>query len=134
MKNVLISMIAMLAVACGSSGGGGSSAAAVTCGSKALATPWTGQYYAFDLTGVTTDGHLYTGTVLHVSGAKCNGNLAITGNDCSGTYTTSNSTYGGGGTSDPGCASLNGTYNYTKTSDNVLKLCNATTGSCLSYQ
>lgn len=99
--------------------------------SKALFSIWTASDNSeiLDMRGATfgvgnSMGFQFT------DGSTCLCSLAMSGSEASGTAILTGCAYAGGGSGDPGCATLNKTYTFTNTAA-VLSLCNA--GTCYSY-
>lgn len=65
-----------------------------------------------------------------LSGAICQSTGNISGDESSGIYTMTNSTYISGGSGDPGCASINGGGTYTN-SGTLITFCGS--GGCASF-
>lgn len=98
--------------------------------SKPLFSTWTEDGNGFILAmggggfGSNNFEYILTG------GAICNCIINVTGSDSSGNAVMSSCSYGSGGSGDPGCASLDASYTYSKTST-VLSIC--TGGTCNTY-
>ncbi len=125
LKQLILGLVSLVLLsACGSGGGGNSSSAA----SKDLFSKWT-----------RTDGlvlDLSTASfslrqsidVNFTNGAYCTCGAAMAGSQDSGTYAMGNCHYVSGGSGDPGCAALQVSGTYTKSSS-TLTMCDASCGT-----
>lgn len=113
-------------------GGSSSSDSAATSSAKNLFSSWAEDGTTFVLDISRSDFGTSNFTYLITGNAICDCVLSIGGTQASGNAVMSSCTYraGTGGGSDPGCASLNASYTYTKP-DSVLKVCNG--GTCYTY-
>lgn len=101
---------------------------------KNLFSSWASTESAFVLDLTNGDFGTFLMSWVFEDGAMCVSNLTIGGTQNQGNGVVSGSTYvtGTGSSTDPGCASLNASYTYTKTAD-VLTICNSSTGECGTY-
>jgi hypothetical protein len=102
-----------------------------SCGSKDFFSIWTATdlTHYVDFTGGSF-GPVYSVYFDVGGGSRCILDISASGNQCTGDITISNSIHNGVG-ADPGCASLNGTSQFTK-NNNGLSVCSG--GSCDDYQ
>lgn len=123
MKLVLAALISVSFFGCGSSS---NSAPA----SKTLFSAWTSPSYTLNLTNAQFG--INQSIVFGFSGgARCGCQFDVSGTEPTGNYSLHNCSYTSGGSSDPGCALLNGPGTFTK-SATVLNICDS--GGCVVYQ
>lgn len=136
MKKVILFLSVLILSACGSDGGGGGDAAiGGTCG-KDITSLWETQsteaiQSSIDLSGFTI-GFTRTTEIVFDSGERCEIDARITGSDCSGEIEVSNSTYVGGGSGDPGCASFDDDYSF-EIGVTMMELCDGAL-SCTGFE
>lgn len=124
MRNIfLLLFVGLLLSACGGGGGGSS---------KSLFSIWESDDDILDLRNATLNAAgTYQFTVIPtLENCLCDSLLA--GTETSGTAILSNCTYTSGGSGDPGCAGLNGTYSY-EVSGSSLEVCDSVP-TCTTYR
>lgn len=101
--------------------------------SKAVFSNWrnTATSAPLNLSGGQFDTPLLTDWIF-TSGAICQADITVSGNNSSGVATITNSTYQGGGSGDPGCAALDGGGTYTD-SGSTLSFCKGGQPPCDTY-
>ena len=115
MKNLIL-ILAMISMSgCGSDSGDGSTTIGETCG-KDITSAWETRAtepidFAIDFSDFTI-GFTKAMDLEFASGEVCRFDTKIEGTDCSGEIKTSNASYIGGGSGDPGCSDFNGTREY----------------------
>jgi hypothetical protein len=99
---------------------------------KNLFSSWAATDSTFVLDISSGSFSTFSFTYLLTGGALCDCTLTMGGTQAAGTGVISGCSYRAstGGGSDPGCASLNATYTYTKDAT-TLRICNA--GTCHNY-
>lgn len=104
-----------------------------SCGSgKSVFSTWTHTSTNAVLDLSTAEIGANSMTLVFVGGAQCGIDLQISGDESSGTFIITNSTYSGGGSGDPGCSSLNGSGTFSVANE-TLSLC-PSAGSCSTYR
>jgi len=123
----ILILVSLLTVGCAGSGG---SSGGGTASVKSLASNWTrsDNTLSLNLTNIQI-GVPLTFNFTFTSGAICQCSITVTGLEASGNYTVSSCNYTGGGSGNPGCASLNSTGTYSKPASQ-LSICDP---GCATY-
>lgn len=118
----------VLLSACGGGSGSGSNAAQ---GSKSLFSLWSGPSTSLNMTNLHFGPSQAIAWVVNPAiGATCDATVFINGTNSSGSASITNSHWAGGGSGDPGCASLNNSYSYSN-DGTTLSVCAQT---CQTFQ
>jgi len=115
MRLLLLLLTTLIITGCQDEGGDASDPSK-SCGDKDFFSLWTrtDQSATFNLNGLDfINDHVY---FTQIGSATCVSVIHVTGSQCSGTINVKDSLWDGSGGSDPGCASLDGDYDYTKSS------------------
>lgn len=131
MKLLIAAASTLLLAGCGNDSGGGGGSSAKSC-TKDVFSYWTHMdgLADYDLRDMEFDTE-YVYVVALTTGETCEMDIVTTGANCSGTITTTNATYVGGGSGDPGCATLDGVTSYSINSSNLLTACD---DGCEQYE
>lgn len=128
MKSLYLMLVVMAITGCD----GSPAVDAVDNTGKNLFSSWV------DSSGLIIDlshAHFGSGTIDWIvsSGEICRSTYLLAGDQHEGNASLTATAYISGGAGvDPGCASLNSSYTYTKT-DTVLTFCDSTHGGCYDY-
>jgi len=107
----------------------------VGCGkdSKGLFSSWRGESSGLIIDLTSGKFGSFPMAWVFTSGAICDSTILLSGDEEAGSAAITSATYRSGGSGDPGCSSLNGSYNYTL-EDSKLRICpQATPTTCNTY-
>ena len=120
MKTLITVLMALTLMSCGEEG----------ANDKSLFSAWSNADTGFVLDMSSSSFGSSSMVWFITGGATCTSTITMGGTESQGSAVVSNTVYSGGGSGDPGCASISGTVTFTKTSD-TLTICNS--GTCKDY-